>query len=273
VKPGQEAREQGPESGDERPGHAESTHDCRFIVGSSKSTRAALDCTGPRPLTPGPRSLGFSLIELLVALVVFATMAALAYGGLNSVARTRSELARQQDAFRDLTRAIEKLNRDIGEAVARTIRDPSGNPLPALIGTADHIELTRVGFANPQAEPRSNLERVLFERDAGTLKRGRYLVLDRAPTTTPEITDLHVAVTDFRLRYLGGDNRWLDVWPPPQTDPAQLPRTIEWHVQTHDYDEIAGIVELVSAWPVQAAGAPSISGTIPPVTPPAGTSP
>ena len=34
------------------------------------------------------RQRAFSLIELLVALGVFATMAALAYGGLDSVART-----------------------------------------------------------------------------------------------------------------------------------------------------------------------------------------
>ena len=39
---------------------------------------------------------GFSLIELLVAMAVFSIMAALAYGGLNSIARTRGDLAKQE---------------------------------------------------------------------------------------------------------------------------------------------------------------------------------
>ena len=45
------------------------------------------------------RPYGFTLVELLVALTVFATMAALAYGGLNSIARTRGDLAKQEDRF------------------------------------------------------------------------------------------------------------------------------------------------------------------------------
>src|SRR6185312_2103921 len=131
------------------------------------------------------RMRGFTLIELLVALTIFSIMSALAYGGLNSIARTRGELAAQEDAFHDLMRAVGALDRDLRMAVARPVRGSFGQSLPACTGTADSIELTRVGFANPQAEPRSNLERVTYELDAGTLKRGRFAVLDRAPDTQP----------------------------------------------------------------------------------------
>src|SRR4249919_3461842 len=86
---------------------------------------------------------GFSLIELLVALAVFATMAALAYGGLDSVARTRAELGRQQDSFRDLMRGIGLIERDLHQAIARPVRGNYGEALPALIGSSGHIEFTR----------------------------------------------------------------------------------------------------------------------------------
>ena len=94
------------------------------------------------------------------------------------------------------------LGRDLREAAARPVRGNFGQELPAFAGTADHLEFTRLGFANPQAEPRSNLERVLYELDAGSLKRGRFAVLDRAPTTAPIVADLKVTAEDFRLRYL-----------------------------------------------------------------------
>jgi general secretion pathway protein J len=208
---------------------------------------------------------GFSLIELLVALAVFSIMSALAYGGLSSIARARTELARQEDAFGDLIRAVGVLDRDLREATARPVRGNFGQPLPAFAGTADHLEFTRLGFANPQAEPRSNLERVLYELDAGSLKRGRFAVLDRAPTTAPIVADLKVRAEDFRLRYMDSSNRWLDAWPPPQTtDVTLLPRAVQWRLRTHDDGEIEGTVELVSAWPAAAAGASAVSVGAPP---------
>jgi general secretion pathway protein J len=215
---------------------------------------------------------GFSLIELLVAVTVFSIMAALAYGGLNSIARTRGELAKQEDAFRDLMRAVNTLDRDLRQAVARQVLGSVGQTLPAFTGTAAGLEFTRVGFANPQAEARPNLERVLYELDAGALKRGNYPVLDRAPNTAPQIATLRDGVTDLRLRYLDSGNRWFDVWPPPQTtDVRLLPRAVEWHMQTRDYGEIVRVIELISAWPTSAPTASDGPGRMPPPVAPGTT--
>lgn len=205
---------------------------------------------------------GFSLIELLVALTVFATMAALAYGGLDSVARTRAELGRQQAAFHGLMRSVGLIERDLREAVSRPVRGNYGEALPALVGTSGHIEFTRTGFANPQAEPRSNLERVLYEFDDAAIKRGTYPVLDRAPGTAPRLMTLRGNIDTFRLRYLDSGNRWSYNWPPLNGATAdatellaQLPRAVEFRIGTSDYGEVTGVVELVSTWPARALGA------------------
>jgi len=210
------------------------------------------------------RACGFSLVELLVAVAVFATMAALAYGGLDSVVRTRAELGRQQEQFEAIMRSIALLERDLRQAAPRPVRGNYGEPLPAFAGAPDRLEITRLGFANPQAEVRSNLERVFYALDRDTLLRGAYAVLDRAPTTSPQPVRLREGVEAFRLRYLDAGSRWSDAWPPLDATVAQplaaapaWPRAVEFRITTRDYGEITRVVELVSAWPAQAVEAPA----------------
>jgi len=127
---------------------------------------------------------------------------------------------------------------------------------PALLGQPERIELTRAGFANPQAEVRATLERVGYAFTDGALQRVSYAVLDRAPTSAAQTQTL-ASVDALRLRYLDGANRWSEAWPPRDVDgaPAPLPRAIELRIDTKDYGEITRIVELVSPWPARAVEA------------------
>lgn len=203
---------------------------------------------------------GFSLLELLVALAVFAALAAAAYGGLASIARTRAALAQQQDRFAAVTRTVSALERDLRQAISRPVSGNNNQPLPAVLGNATSIELTRLGYANPLAEPRSHLERVVYASDRGTLRRGRYAVLDRAPDSTPVMRDLLEKAGELHLRYYGCDQAWHETWPPRSlacastvTDSnALLPRAIEFRFSPEDLGEIRRVVELPSTLPPQA---------------------
>jgi general secretion pathway protein J len=198
------------------------------------------------------RMCGFTLIELLVALVVFAALAAAAYGGLAAIARTRGALAAQQDRFAAVTRAVSALERDLRQAVARPVRGNDGKDLPALIGNPDNVEFTRLGFANPRAESRSNLERVVYGLDSGKLRRGRYAVLDRAPNSAPATTEMLDRIGDVHLRYFGDDRVWHETWPVAQPlDLLAMPLAIEFRFLLSDIGEIRRVVELPSALPSQ----------------------
>ncbi len=192
---------------------------------------------------------GLSLVELLVALAVFAAMAAAAYGGLAQIAATRGALAQKQDRLAELSRAVSTFERDLRQAVARPVRAETGALLPALAGDAARVELTRFGFANPRAEPRSNLQRVRYSFDPGAraLAHERWRVLDRAPGATPLRSVLLAEVAELRLRYLAEDGNWRERWPPSVQSLEALPRAVEFRLRLPDAGEIRRLVELPSA--------------------------
>ncbi len=209
---------------------------------------------------------GFTLIELLVALVVFAALAAAAYGGLAQIARVRGALAAQQDRFAAITRAISLLERDLRQSVSRSVLGNAGEPEPALIGAPDSIEFTRLGFANPRAEPRSNLERVVYAIDNGKLRRARYAVLDRAPNSVLATRILVESVGQWHVRYLDrSTGAWRDTWPPaPLGEHLQtLPRAVEFNITFADLGEVRRVLELPSTLPPSALPSPTQTGPTP----------
>ena len=226
---------------------------------------------------------GFSLFELLVAIAVFAALAAAAYAGLAEIARARGALAAHQDRFAGTVRAVSALERDLQQAASRPVRgNARGEELPALAGASDRIELTRLGFANPRAETRSNLERVSYSVGDGKLQRARYAVLDRAPDTVAAPSALLDQVEALRLRYLGTDGIWRDAWPPSElangvpglSMTEVLPRAVEFRIDATGIGELRRIVELPSSIPPFAADRAQAPGggdrPQPPPSPPRG---
>ena len=226
-----------------------------------------------------PSASGFTLIEILVALVIFAAMAAITWGALGQIARARSALAAEQDRFAQVVVAMTDLERDLRQAIARPLRGNYGEQVPALLGFGDRIELSRLGYANPRAEPRSNIERVLYALDDSSLRRGRYAVLDRAAGSVPEWRDLLSRVSLLRLRYLADDGTWRDQWPPRDVPLQTLPRAVELRMELDDFGELRRVVALPSTIPEKGVGAsgatdvPTLPAGSLPVTAPIGARP
>ena len=220
------------------------------------------------------RRRGFTLVELLVAVAIFAAVAAIAYGGLSQIAQTRGALAQEQDRYAALNRAMNNIVRDLRQAVARPVRGNYGETIPALRGSSDSLELSRLGFANPLAEPRSHIERVIYALTDKRLRRGRYAVLDRATGSVPDDRDLLDRVSRLRWRYLDRQGNWSDLWPSSTVAPTaigtapvpreiELPRAVELTIELEDYGELRRVVALPSTFPINA---PRASFAPPPET-------
>jgi len=190
------------------------------------------------------RPRGFTLLELVVAVALFATAMVLAYGGLNALLRTRSLLDGEAERLRRLQLAVGLLERDVRAVIARPVRDGYGVVLPALRVERQGLELTRAGYGNALATPRAELERVAWRVDEGKLQRLRFAVLDRLSSTQPQRSDLLEGVSDLRVEALHEDGRWLPEWGPPRVPTDALPRAVRIRFEVEGLGRIERWLEL-----------------------------
>ncbi|WP_297527170.1 type II secretion system minor pseudopilin GspJ [Thiohalobacter sp.] len=196
---------------------------------------------------------GFTLIELLVALAIFAVLALLAYGGLNTVMSTRAAVAEQAEALGRLQLLYRRLERDLTQAVDRPVRDAFGDRRPALLGHLDGnlVELTRAGWRNPAGQPRSELRRVVWRlTDDGGLERAGWWALDRVQGEAPRRERLGEGIERAEVRFLDEADAWHEEWPPRNRPQAPaLPRAVELILETEGYGELRWLFRLPDASP------------------------
>ena len=196
---------------------------------------------------------GFTLLELLVALAVFAILATAAYGGLRTVLFTRVAVETQSQRLAAVQLAFHRLGQDIEQAAPRGIRDEYGEPQAALLGDEladERLILTRAGWANPLGQPRASLQRVAYRLRDGQLWRLHWPVLDRGGLVEPRETPVLDQVRELRIRFLDQNASWRNDWPPPASDDSSqrdldaLPRAVEISVTLEDWGEITRLLLL-----------------------------
>lgn len=202
------------------------------------------------------RSAGFTLIELMVALAVFTVMSTMAYSGLASVLEARENVDQSLENTADIQGAVHRIQTDLEQAVARSIRDGFGDPQPALTGVPDQgLQLTRNGWRNPLSEPRSHLQRVAYRIDEeDRLMRLHWRVVDRAQDSAPVESVLLEEVDDLEWRFLNQEREWVDAWPPAAASAAPggaatgatttLPRAVELRLETPTWGELRYLFKL-----------------------------
>lgn len=190
------------------------------------------------------RAQGFTLIEIILVVLIFSIMAAMAYGGLNSVLKTRVAVEASMQRTAELQKAYMRLRGDFQNLVDRPARDNFGDLQPPLLGGKEQtVELTRGGWRNPLYLKRSSLQRVVYGLREHRLERASYRVLDRAQDSEPIRTVLLERVRELRWRYLNPDREWVDQWPPRSVDTttsgeAAPPRAVELTIVTEDVGEL-----------------------------------
>lgn len=210
---------------------------------------------------------GFTLLELLVALLITAIMFAIGYTELNQALKSRRELDEQSARLIAIQQAVRTIEQDFELLQPRPVRNLLGDGyLPALSTSPDAtsgssggssgapvpvVSFTRAGWTNPVGLSRSELQRVSYAVQNGALIRQYYPVLD-ATLQDPVISRTLIDhVQGFSLRFMDAGHIWQTQWPAagvaglaPEPLLRSRPIAVEITLQLDDWGLIVRDVEI-----------------------------
>lgn len=204
------------------------------------------------------RAAGFTLLEVLVAISIFALVGVASYQVLASVLQTDERLSLRSERLRQVNRAFWLIQQDIEHLAQRPVRGPDGQTHPYLEvdNTAElPLQFSRGGRANPLGLPRSAIQRIAYrvghhpeaeqsdsphyQDERWYLLRYSWARLDGAgdpaqalvQVVLPDIEQLKVEVQ--------GRTGWQTLWPPAQSGQTpDQPRTIRLGLQHPEWGEL-----------------------------------
>lgn len=158
---------------------------------------------------PQRREAGFTLVEVMVALLIFGMLAAAGVAVLSFSVRAQAATGAKFDDLAGIERSAAIMAADLGQAVLRPARDDVGNLRPALVGEADSLALVRGGWSNLDGAARPGLQKVFYRRGERGWERTAFLQLDGSPPLEPALLVPGVETVRLRYRYRGA---WSDRW-------------------------------------------------------------
>ncbi len=156
-----------------------------------------------------PGEHGFTLVEVMVALMIFGMIAAAGVAILSFSIRAQAATAARLDDGSALARTISALSADLAQAMPRAARDEGGTMRPAFIGEAGTLMLVRGGWTNIDAAPRATEQKVGWQIVDNALVRSGYPQIDGAAPLPPVPMLGGVQALRLRYRYAGA---WSDRW-------------------------------------------------------------
>ncbi|UKK83968.1 type II secretion system minor pseudopilin GspJ [Sphingopyxis sp. BSN-002] len=166
---------------------------------------------------------GFTLVEMLVALSIFAVIAAMGVSLLRSSVDTQDAVQARLKGMSGMNRLRAVMANDLAQAVQRSTRGQAGEPVPAFVGSANGFAFVHAGAASLDGSPRPNVERVGYALTGGEWRRATQPMLDGSALSDGD--RLIGDVTAIAVRYRDAQGNWTQSW---NSDPVdRLPRAVE----------------------------------------------
>lgn len=187
---------------------------------------------------------GFTLVEMLVALTIFALLAAAGVGLLRGSVDAQAAVGAKLADLAATERLRTLLASDLGQAVDRPSRDEAGAERPAFTGDERGLRLVRAGWSG--ADGSAALQAVAWRIDGDRLVRQGSAAIDGAAdgVAAPLLAEVERAA--FRYRAVTGD--WRTAWAPAPGE-APLPAAMELLVKRRGEAEVRIVLVLAPSAP------------------------
>lgn len=189
---------------------------------------------------------GFTLIEMLSALLIFSLLALMSYRGLGAVLDARDHVGREAEKWRQLGAFLSRFEADVNMAAPRAVRRAAGQA-PAWIATPDAgegplLEFSRFAMDDGGEQPMRLGYRLGADQ---AVEVWWWPGLDPAPDAIPVRHTVLRGVAGFELHYLGTDPAWVSRWPTAPED-AAIPRAVRLRLLLVSGEEIVRVFGLHS---------------------------
>jgi general secretion pathway protein J len=199
------------------------------------------------------RRNGFTLVELLVALTIFAILSAFAYRSLSTLLESRERLQAESRKWRDIAVFVGRMERDLRAVLDRQATGASGTALAPLsssvpLGGApvDGLALTRLGNAL-QESTLAAPQRVAYALRDGHVDRLAWASVDASPRDEPTPLTVLTGVRSLTFRFFTRTD-WRTSWGLPGS-PDRIPAAVEMTLALDSGERIVRLIDLPRSLP------------------------
>lgn len=164
---------------------------------------------------------GFTLVELLVAIAIFAVLSALGWKVFDYIVKTKDQNVIHEQRLGQLQETYQQILRDTVQAVPLTA-NINGDIQPALVLQNGRFNFSKTGVTDPLQEGISPDERIEYQYrpDEQKFYRLKYRNLNQTGQDQPESSVLLSEVEQFQIVVLNPNE--LTQWPDASVDLNQL---------------------------------------------------
>lgn len=185
------------------------------------------------------KSLGFTLIEILIALTIFSIMATITSSVLYAVFQSRDKTISHAVKLSEVQMAFVLIERDLTQIVNHPIKTALTKE-SAVLGEENIIHFTRGGIVNPlNSKKESTFNRVIYLLENGIFLRKNQMAVNTNQTISHYEKILLTDITELRFNYIDANNQVLSHW-----YNKKLPKAIRITIKTKQWGKLSQIYSL-----------------------------